>query len=67
MSEEDVSSAPRTLDVAMITGSEGSSTVATMAAPPVGVPPVADPLVYIVTWAFVSQNDCKLLFAATAC
>ncbi len=31
------------------------------------VPPVADPSVYIVTWAFVSRINCKLRFAVLAC
>ncbi len=44
-SYQEVSSAPRTLDVWMITGSAGSPVVATMAAPPAVVPPVADPSV----------------------
>ncbi len=47
----------------MITVSAGSPTVATMAAPPAAVPSVADPLLYIVTRAFVSRIDCKLVFA----
>ncbi len=51
----------------MITGSAGSPTVATMAAPPAVVPPVADPSVYIMMWAFVSQINCKLRFAVLAC
>ncbi len=42
-SKEEVSSAPRALDVWMITGSSRSLTVAEMAAPPAVVPPVADP------------------------
>ncbi len=45
-SKKDVSSAPRALDVWMTTGSAGSPTVATMAAPPAVVLPVADPSVY---------------------
>ncbi len=40
---EEVSSALRILGMWMITVSAGSPTVATMAAPPVVVPPVADP------------------------
>ncbi len=51
----------------MITGSAGSPTVATMAAPPAVVPPVADPSVYIVTLAFVSQITCKLRSVVIAC
>ncbi len=51
----------------MITESAGSPTVSTMAAPPAVVPPVADPSVYIVTWAFVNRINCKLMFDATAC
>ncbi len=50
----------------MITGSVGSSTVATKAAPPAVAPPVADPSVFIVTWAFVSRINCKLMFAVIA-
>ncbi len=65
-SEEEVSSAPRALDVWMITGSAGSPTMSTLAAPPAVVPPVADPSVYIVTWAFVSQINYKLRFAVIA-
>ncbi len=49
------------MDVRIISGSAGSPTVATMAVPPAVVPPVADPSAYIVTWAFVSQIDCKLM------
>ncbi len=50
----------------MLTGSAGSPTVATMAAPPAVVPPVADPSVYVVTWAFVSRINCKLRFTVIA-
>ncbi len=42
-------------------------TVTTTAAPPAVVPPVADPSVYIVTWAFVSRINCKLRFAVIVC
>ncbi len=42
---KEVISAPRALDVWMITGLAGSPVVATMAAPPAVVPPVADPSV----------------------
>ncbi len=42
-------------------------TVATMAAPPAVVPPIADPSAYIVTSAFVSQMDYTLLFAVKTC
>ncbi len=34
---------------------------------PAVVPPVADPSVYIVTWAFFSRINCKLMFAVIAC
>ncbi len=44
-----------------VTGSAGSPIVASMAAPPAVVPPVADPSVYIVTLAFVSWVDVCLL------
>ncbi len=50
----------------MITGSAGSPTVPTLAAPPAAVPPVADPSVCIVTWAFVSQIIYRLRFAVIA-
>ncbi len=46
----------------MITGSAGSPTVATMAAPPAVVPPVSDPSAYTVTLTFVSRIDCKLMY-----
>ncbi len=39
--------------------------VATMVASPVVALHVADPSVYIVTWAFVSRIDCKLMHAVT--
>ncbi len=45
----------------MTTGSVGSSTVATKAAPLAVAPPV-----FIVTWAFVSRINCKLMFAVIA-
>ncbi len=61
-SQAEVSSTPRTLDVWMITGLAGSPTVATMAAPPAIVPPVAEPSVFIVTGAFASCFHCKLMF-----
>ncbi len=51
----------------MITGSVGSPTVAAMAVPSAAVPPVADPSVFIVTWAFVFRINCKLRFAMIAC
>ncbi len=31
------------------------------------VPPVVDTAVYVMNWAFVSQVDCKLMFAVMAC
>ncbi len=55
------------MDVWMIRGSAGSPTVATMAALPAAVTNVADPMVYIGTWAVVSRINCKLMFAAIAC
>ncbi len=63
-SYEEFSPAARNLDVWMITGSAGSPIVATIVAPPVVVPSVADPSVHIVTWAFVSRINCKPMFAA---
>ncbi len=51
----------------MVTGSVGSPTVATTAVLPSVVPPVADPSVYIVTWAFVSRITCNFGFAVIAC
>ncbi len=50
----------------MITGSAVSPVVATMAAPPAVVPPVADPSVWIVTGAFVFRINCKVRFAVFA-
>ncbi len=44
-SEEEVSSAPPAFDVWLIKGSAGSPAVATKAAAPAVVPPVADPSV----------------------
>ncbi len=41
--------------------------MATMAASPAVFKPIADPSVYVVTWAFVSQIDCKLMFALIVC
>ncbi len=40
--------------------------MATMAAPPAVVPPVADPSVYIVTWTFASRISCKLMLGGCA-
>ncbi len=51
----------------MITGSAESLTVATIGAPHVMVPPVADTLVYIVTLVFAFRTDGTLLFASLAC
>ncbi len=51
----------------MFTGSAGSPTVAAMAAPHAVIPPVADPSVYIVTWAFFSRINCKLRLVVIAC
>ncbi len=42
----------------MMTEPVGSPVVATIAAPPAVVPPVADPSVMIVTGAFVSRIYC---------
>ncbi len=41
----------------MITGSAGLPSVVTMIMPPVVAPPVTDPSVHIVIWAFVSRID----------
>ncbi len=54
----ELSSVPRALDLWAITRSAASPTVATMAAPPAMVPPVADPSVCILTWALVPRIDC---------
>ncbi len=64
---EEVSLAPRALDVLKITGSAGSPTLSTTAGPPAVVPPVVDPSVYIVTWDSVSRINCKLRIAVIAC
>ncbi len=54
-------------NVWMRIGSAESPAAATMAVRTAMAPPVADPSVYISTWAFVSRFDCKLMFAAIAC